>query len=147
MNLSEENQHLLEEKITRLEKALILETRADERLRLEHEIQALKENPTDFISSLPLKNHKNQYVIMGIGGFLLIIVFVGIFLVPHSKVETKVETNITNTTNAATVNNIGTQVNHIHQYDLEIVKKLGVTEEKLKITEVAFQKFLDIAGE
>lgn len=40
-NLSEENQQLLEEKIARLEKALILETRADERLRLEHEIKEL----------------------------------------------------------------------------------------------------------
>jgi len=147
-NLSEENLQLLEEKIARLEKALILETRADERLRLEHEIQALKENPTDFISSLSPKNHKNQYVIMGIGGFLLVIVFVGIFLFPRSNVETNITNNQSPSNGGvAIVNNSGTQINHIHQYDLEIVKKLGVTEEKLKITEVAFQKFLDIAGE
>ncbi len=84
-NLSEENQQLLEEKIARLEKALILETRADERLRLEHEIQALKENPTDFISSLSTKNHKNQHITYGLIVFLLIIIAFGVWVQGLSK--------------------------------------------------------------
>jgi internalin A len=42
--LSEENQQLLEEKIAFLENALIKETKADERFRLENEIKELKKN-------------------------------------------------------------------------------------------------------
>jgi tetratricopeptide (TPR) repeat protein len=138
-NLSEENQQLLEEKIARLEKALILETRADERLRLEHEIKELKGKSSPFNR---LKNHKNQYVIIGIGGFLLVIVLIGIFLVPRSNIET----NITNTTKVETINNVGTQI--IHKYNPETIEKvLKLTEEKLEITKIAFYTFLEIAGE
>jgi len=95
---SEENQQLLEEKIARLEKALILETRADERLRLEHEIQALKENPTDFISSLSSKNHKNQYVIMGVFALLAIVLAMWILIKKPSPVEQPKQVEETPTT-------------------------------------------------
>ena len=56
-NLSEENQKIRAEKINYLEKALILETRSGERLRLKYEIKALKNKPS-FIN-LP-KVNKDQ---------------------------------------------------------------------------------------
>ncbi len=65
-NLSEENQQLLEEKVAHLEKALILENRADERFRLKQELKELKELKK-------LKINKNQYII---GLFLLVALFI-----------------------------------------------------------------------
>ncbi len=91
-NLSGENQQLLEEKIALLEKAWILETRADERLRIEHEIKVFKKLISESSKpSMEINQPSNSYT--------------------------------------------------------EIIKKLGVTEEKLKITKITFQKFLKIAAE
>jgi len=83
-NLSEENQPLLAEKIARLEKELILETRADECLRLEHKINELKGKSSSFNS---LKTNKNQHVITVI--FALFVIILAMWV--SSPIPTPVE--------------------------------------------------------
>jgi|WetSurMetagenome_2_1015567.scaffolds.fasta_scaffold06431_5 hypothetical protein len=100
-NLSEENQQLLEEKIALLEKERILETRADERFRLDQEIKELKGKSFSFN---PLKIHKNQYVIFGIFVLLAIILAIWALKKPTSveqpkQVEETPTTVIQNPTN------------------------------------------------
>lgn len=74
------------------------------------------------------------------------VIFLSITLALNASAATQPQTIVQNPqAGGIAVQNTGTL--NIIQYDIEIIKKLGVTEEKLKITEVAFQKFLEIAGE
>lgn len=107
MGLSEENQRLVEEKVARLEKALILETRADERLRLEHEIKTLESQLTGFSSTHKI-NKTNSFVYIELGILLFcMIILVVIWNNQESKPKTPASTLETPSTIIQTPTNKG----------------------------------------
>ncbi len=114
MGLFEENQRLLEEKITLLQKALILETRPEERFRLEQEIKDLQKT-----SSLSIfkTTFKSPFLWVSMGLFVLFIILILFNYFNKNSLKTKSEqpTVIIQNPNQGGIAIQGSGVVNIHQ--------------------------------